>query len=547
MSLKPSPIEPIPSETIRVAQAAFPEGNPYLTLRDKLGTIFVDEDFSNLYPERGQPAWSPWRLALVTIMQFRENLSDRQAAEAVRGRIDWKYLLGLELSDPGFNFSILSEFRDRLIQGGAEGVLLDQLLEQCLELGLVKAGGKQRTDSTYILAAVKELTRIELVGEALRAALNQLAVEVPEWLRTLAPAEWYKRYGRRIEEQRIPRSKAKKKELVRTIGEDGFRLLDAVDHPGAPEGISHLSQVAILRRVWDRHYKRQNGQVRYLKQSELSSVKDAIESPYDSEARYCRRSEIKWVGYRVHLSETCDEETPHLLTHTYTTLAGVHEINTTTPIQQALIDKEIPPDKHIVDSAYVDAERLVSSRREQQIDLVGPARINPNWQSATEGGYGNEAFEIDWDKQQVRCPQNKRSNSWRQYRKKNGSAFVQVRFSRRDCVPCPARELCTRAKYRTLKFFPHEKYEALRQARLRQKSEEGKQLAAQRNGVEGTISPAVRAFGLRRTRYRGLAKTALQHVATAAAINIDRLFNWFNDLPRGQTSISHFAALGLSQ
>ncbi len=107
MSLKPTPMQPVPKETVIVARAAFPKGNPYLTLRDELGPIFRDEDFADLFPAEGQPALPPWRLALVTILQFQENLSDRQAAEAVRARIDWKYLLGLALTDPGFDFSVL--------------------------------------------------------------------------------------------------------------------------------------------------------------------------------------------------------------------------------------------------------------------------------------------------------------------------------------------------------------------------------------------------------------------------------------------------------
>ena len=124
MSLKPTPVQPVPDETARVARAAFPKGNPYLTLRDQLGTIFQDDDFAALFPGCGQPSLPPWRLALITIMQFREQLADRQAAEAVRARIDWKYLLGLELTDPGFDFSVLSEFRDRLLASSAEERLL---------------------------------------------------------------------------------------------------------------------------------------------------------------------------------------------------------------------------------------------------------------------------------------------------------------------------------------------------------------------------------------------------------------------------------------
>ena len=150
MSLRPQPLGPVPEDTARVARAAFPKGHPYLTLRDQLGVIFQDEDFTALFPLCGQPSLPPWRLALVTIMPFRETLADRQAAEAVRARIDWKYLLGLELSDPGFDFSVLSECRDRLLAGSAEGLLFAKLLERCRAMGLLTARGQQRTDSTHV-------------------------------------------------------------------------------------------------------------------------------------------------------------------------------------------------------------------------------------------------------------------------------------------------------------------------------------------------------------------------------------------------------------
>src|SRR5919199_2869085 len=201
MSLHPHhPIGPVPKQTARIARAAFPKGSPYLTLRDALGSVFTDRDFADLYPEQGQPGYPPWRLALVTLMQFREGLSDRQAAEAVRARIDWKYLLGLELTDPGFDFSVLCEFRDRLLAGSAAEWLLAKLLERCRTLGLLKARGQPRTDSTPVLAAIRVLNRLALVAETLRATLNALATVAPDWLQGLAPLAWYERYGRRIEE-----------------------------------------------------------------------------------------------------------------------------------------------------------------------------------------------------------------------------------------------------------------------------------------------------------------------------------------------------------
>src|ERR687894_1510024 len=205
MSLKPTPIGPVPELTAYVARAAFPGGNPYMTLRDTLGTFYDDARFAALFPDRGRPAEAPWRLALVTVLQFAEGLSDRQAADAVRGRIDWKYALGLALPDPGFDFSVLCEFRPRLVAGGLEQTLLDAMLARFRERGLLKARGRQRTDSTHVLAAVRAVNRLESVGETLRAALNALAAAVPEWLARPADAEWADRYGRRFEEWRPPK------------------------------------------------------------------------------------------------------------------------------------------------------------------------------------------------------------------------------------------------------------------------------------------------------------------------------------------------------
>src|SRR5690242_2042333 len=182
-------MSPVPDETARIARAAVPKGNVYVQMRDVLGAIYTDEQFADLFAVRGRPVVPPWRLALVTVMQFAEGLSDRQAAEAVRGRIDWKYALSLPLEDPGFDASVLSEFRTRLVTGGAEELLLDTLLKACRAHGLLKARGRQRTDSTHVLAAIRVLNRLECVGETLRQALNALAVSAPDWLRAWVPAD----------------------------------------------------------------------------------------------------------------------------------------------------------------------------------------------------------------------------------------------------------------------------------------------------------------------------------------------------------------------
>lgn len=556
MSLHLHVITPVPAETARVARAAFPKGQPYLTFRDALGTIFQDEDFAALFPAWGPPGLPPWRLALVTIMQFRENLSDRQAAEAVRARIDWKYLLSLDLTDPGFDFSVLSEFRDRLLAGSAAEVLLDKLLERCRTLGLLKVRGQQRTDSTHVLAAIRVLNRLELVAETLRATLNALATVAPAWLQGLAPLAWYERYSRRIEDTRLPREQAQRDAYAQTVGEDGFFLLDALDAPEAPQGLRELPMIATLRQTWQRHYERTAcapaspgaapaSQVRFKASRELPPAAEGIESPYDIEARYRHKRDTQWTGYMVHVSETCEPTTPHLLTHVHTTPATVHEAQCTTPIQQALVDKDLAPQEHLVDAAYVSSELLVQSREDQGILLRGPTRPSQGWQTQVEGAYTLDQFAIDWDQQQVRCPQGHLSVAWWEHGGGQGSRPIIVEFDKHTCGLCPVRAACTRAKHtgRRLRLPPRDQYEALAAAQTWLASEEGQQLYKRRAGVEGTLSQGVRAFGLRRTRYGGLAKTHVQHVAIAAAINIDRIVAWLDERPRAKTRTSRFAAL----
>ncbi len=249
MSLHPELIGEVPAETARVARAAFPKGTVATRLRDEFSALFEDEDFRTLYPAQGQPGFPPWRLALVTVFQLLEHPSDRQAADAVRARIDWNSALGLELTDPGFHFSVLAEFRARLVAKGAEHLLLDRMLERFKERGLVKARGKQRTDSTHVLAAVHDLHLLELVAETLRAALDDMAAAAPDWLHgVVQPA--CERYGRRIEEHRLPKGQDKRQALALEIGADGFVLLDALHGPTAPAAARELPMLQTLRDVW---------------------------------------------------------------------------------------------------------------------------------------------------------------------------------------------------------------------------------------------------------------------------------------------------------
>src|SRR5438105_11932059 len=222
MSLRPCPIGPVPEETARVARAAFPRGSAWMRLRDELGQIYEDATFAGLFSHRGRPAEAPWRMALVSVMQFAERLSDRKAADAVRARIDWKYALGLPLDDPGFDASVLCEFRARLLAGSAETQLLDTLLTLCRDRGWLHARGRQRTDSTHVLAAIRAHNRVEAARETVRHALNVLAEQVPEWLLQHVQPDCAERYRSGWDDTRLPSKQAERDGLVAQVGADGL-------------------------------------------------------------------------------------------------------------------------------------------------------------------------------------------------------------------------------------------------------------------------------------------------------------------------------------
>jgi transposase len=537
MSLPPPSSYSVPEQTRRVARASFPKGTLCLRLADELGTLFRDQDFADLFPSQGQPAEAPFRLALVTILQFLEGLSDRAAAEAVRSRIDWKYLLCLELDDAGFDYSVLCEFRTRLLTEGAEHRLFDRILSLLQERQWVKARGRQRTDSTHVVAAVRDLNRLERVIETLRAALNVLATAAPDWVRAQVPAEWVDRYGKRAEDYDLPSGEKQRQALAEQVGRDGEALLVALWSTEAPTWTRALPAVETLRQVWVHSFLPTSKGLHWRSKDNIPPSGLRICSPYDTEARYAHKRSTTWSGYKVHLTETCEADRPNLITQVQTTEAIQNDNDALPHIHQGLAKVELLPNQHVVDAGYIEASQLVESQQEYGIELVGPVQGNGRWQHEQGNGFDISHFLVDWDRQQVTCPAGKTSSSWKGFVGRRGNHLITIAFAKADCSRCPSLSQCTKSnnQRRTLTLKPQKLYEVLQQARQHEKTKEFQQQYRWRAGVEGTISQGVRAFGLRKARYLGLAKTRLQHLATAAAINLERLADWLAGVDRETT------------
>lgn len=569
MSMQPAPW-PEPDAQVAAAIKAIYRRKALplaVAVRDMLGELFPDEGFVAGFGVRGRPGYSPGRLALVSVLQMAEKLTDRQAAEAAGRDLSWKYALGLALEDPGFDHSVLSEFRSRVLAGSLEQHLLDVLLAALVERGLVKAGGKQRTDSTHVISAVRDLNRLELAGESVRAAVEAIAAVAPDWFAAAFDVPgWSHRYGHRVDSWRLPTSQTKRDQLALDYGTDGYALIEAVYSPIAPRWLRELPAVQVLRTVLLQNYYAHEDQAgkrvirrRDAEKDGIPPAPSRIASPYDPEARWAAKGEdLFWCGYKVHITETCETPTdtdtdtgrrldpPNIITNVATTDATVPDAAMTAPIHVMLAARDLVPGEHYLDSGYPSAALVLSAKTEHGIDLVAPLLADTSPQAKAGAGYDRACFAFDFDARIATCPQGKTSSTWTPCRQR-GTEQIVVTFPRPVCDPCPARALCTSRKKggRQLTVPPREIHEVQAKARAEQGTKDWQARYAVRAGVEGTINQAL-DLGIRRARYRGIDKTRLQHVLTACAINLIRLDAYWNGHMLDRTRTSHLGRLELT-
>lgn len=335
-----------------------------------------------------------------------------------------------------------------------------------------------------------------------------------------------------MESYRLPSGQAERQALALTIGADGDRLLGLLWAPAAPAELRRIEAVQVLRQVWVQQFTHHDGQVGWRDGDNLPPASRRINSPDDVEARYGTKRSTTWIGSKVPLTETCDADRPHLVTQVETTIATGTDYDTLPVVQRDLGRRDLAPGEHLVDAGYVAAEHLVSSAR-QGIDLVGPASHNQHWQGRAGQGFALDHFVIDWEARRATCPSGHRSVKWKPSHDQRQQPVIQVEFARAECAACPVRAHCTHAPVnpRSLTLRPQAQYAALQAARARQQTDEFKARYAARAGIEGTLSQAVRAFDLRHARYIGHAKTHVQHVLTAVALNVVRLADWVEGRP----------------
>ena len=510
MSMHPVDRSEIPEETADLGRKLMDENSPYRLIGDRLPDLVEDEDFAFIYSPTGGPAIPPALLALVLTFQMSEKLPDRLAAEMVRLRIDWKYALHLPLDWPGFHFTNLSHFRQRLLEHEAEYLVFDQLLRKLVALGFIRRRGKQRTDSMSVLGLVAKLSRLELVLETLRVALKAIQDQDEAWLEQMAPEVFLQRYLTKKHDYDLKDQEVT--DILRQAGADGLWLLEQLGD--APEELQNLPEVQVLRQVWKQQFEWDEAGS-YTGPREKLEAHGLIQSPHEPEVRYRQKRDKAWQGYAAQVTETAEDAgDPNFITDVGLTDAQVSDNNALPEIQERLAERGLTPEEQYVDQAYVSGTRLAESD-EQGTRLMGPIADETGPQE-----FKLSDFTVDLEQQRATCPAGNQAAKWTVSHRSDGTLNHTAHFGQ-QCADCPLRSRCTEAKAgRTITI--HEHHDQVVQRRTEMKTDAFWQAMKRRPPVEGTISQLARQ-GMRHARYRGRCKVNLQLIFTAAAINLRRL------------------------
>jgi transposase len=518
MCLKPQPPHPIPAATAALVAGLFDDGEVYQFVGDVLFDQFHDEEFADLYPKDGQPSISPVLLSFVTIFQSLEDLSDRKTVYGLRFRFDWKYALHLPPNYRGFDHTVLSEFRQRLLKYGAESRIFNAVFAQLKQLGFYKQRGIQRTDSLSIYTHHRRLKRIELCVETMRTVIKELLHRASDWTRATLPAAWEERYAKRCKAERI--NDEERAKLAVQVGDDGQWLLNRLEQDDAAD-LRELRAVETLRDVWAVHYERGLGEHMRWTEHPASGGTEMVETPHDPDAHWATKRGQDWVGYKLQVTETDDADTPHLITDIAITPAAASDMGALDAIRERQAEQKTLPGERFVDSGYVSGENIKDGRPLGE-DLIGPIRTTITPQSKLPNGFSHADFQIDFESRQVTCPAGHTTPII-----SSGKSGDQAVFARKTCVACPLRALCCTGKKegRVLGFGAH--YQETQAARKRQLTDDFKtKYRAHRGGVEGCLSALVRGQGIRTTRYDGQAKNHLHALFVGAAVNLARSVAW---------------------
>lgn len=500
----------IPEDTGTWGENHLESDNPYRIIGEQLFSFISYDELASIYSDIGRPSINPVILSLVTVFQFLEDVPDRVAALWVKIRLDWKYALHLPLHDTGFHYSDLCNFRKRLAENGKESLIFEHLLEKIKSLGFLKKRKHQRTDSTHVLAKIRRLSRLENLSEGLRVALRAIYKADRTFYETRIPVLYTEHWSKPLSDYQM--TDEERRQGLQRVGQDIHWLLSFLKTN--KESFLRLPQLEVLQTLFSQHFTIQSQKVSLKK--EATAGKERIQTPHDPEARYSKKRGKSWTGGKVHITETANEKGEvNFITDITTTKACERDSETLSQIQGNLEKRKLKPEQQFVDKAYITGDNLADSQ-ENDIRLMGEASELDN-----KGLYTADEFSIDYDSQTVTCPANVTSWAWHEIETGKHKGDIQISFGQ-QCQDCSLKDKCTKSKRgRILRLHGH--YQLLKERREECKAESFKEAMKRRPPIEGTISEMVRSHGLRRNRYRGLAKNHLQNLMIGTAVNLKRL------------------------
>jgi len=484
--------------------------NPYRIIGEDLFSFIPEAELTSMYAVGGRSCINPVLLSLVTIFQYLEDIPDRVAALWVTTRLDWKYALHLPLDDGGFHYSDLCNFRKRLLAHGKESLIFEEVLKKIESLGFLKKRGYQRTDSTHVLAVVRQLSRLENLSEGLRMALKAVEQADGAFYKAKLPALYREHWSKPLSDYQM--TDDERKAALQRVGEDMHWLLGFLKTNRA--SFLRFPELEVVQALFSQHFLLQAHAVSLKKEG--SPGKEKIQTPHDPEARYSTKRGKGWTGYKVHITETANEKGEvNFVTDVTTTNACERDSETLPHIQQQLEDRSLKPEAHFVDKGYTTGDNLADSQ-ENGIQLMG--EVSP---LEGDGRFTADEFDLDFEAKTAICPAGCTSSSWKVFESGKHQGAVEIRFGP-SCQACPLKAQCTTAKAgRKLRLHRH--YPLLKARREEGQTAAFQQAMKRRPPVEGTLSEMVPAHGLRKTRSRGLAKTQLQHLRKGAAVNLKRV------------------------
>lgn len=503
--------------------------------RDRLATVYCADN--------GRPAWDPVRLLGVLVLQFVLRMTDRQAAEAVQYDQRWRLALHMDKQDVAFDPSLLVVFRERLVNGKAEALAFEAVLDYLVEQGWVPKRSRQRLDSTHVRGLLSAMNRLDCARETIRLLLED--VEADEAL----PDAWSAYWDLYVEKKVDPRAKAPALEAKAV--QAGRDMLAIWKHAAGCWSIVARDSFVLLQRVFLENYALDPaGQARKTR----AQPTGAVHNPHEPEAQWSSKSTTKdktWVGYKVQVAETVQEQPRQAGEPTANFLTSIATQNAPASdkpgMAQALDEQQAmglePPSALYVDGAYVSSEALKDAREEGR-ELRGPAPASPDRGKV----FTVEAFDVHVEERYAVCPAAQRSsNCSRLEAQRTGKVDYRIEWSKTICGPCPLRAQCvsTGQNHRTL--VVGELHSLLQARRREMQTDAFKKEMHRRNGIEGTQSELVRGYGLRQARYRGRSKVRLQNYFIGAACNIRRLFRrlaWEANQARGADSMALPAVAG---